>query len=70
MINLTHLKVLLKKDFITLWRSKYFLLGFIIIPILLMFSFIYIMSLFNKGVKEGSLIYDNFRYTTTKQMGP
>jgi ABC-type Na+ efflux pump permease subunit len=66
MINLSHLKVLLKKDFLTLWRSKFFILGFFLIPVLLMYSFIYIMNQFNKGVKEGSLIYNNFKYTTTK----
>jgi hypothetical protein len=66
MINLTHLKVLLKKDFLTLWRSKAFLVGFVALPIILIFAFIYIKSLFDKGTKEGSLIYDNFKYTSTK----
>ena len=40
MINITHLKVLLKKDFITLWRNKGFLLGFVFLPVVLMNAFI------------------------------
>lgn len=66
MINFTHLRVLLKKDFLTLWRSKAFIVGFIALPIILIFAFIYIKSLFDKGTKAGSLIYDNFKYTSTK----
>ena len=66
MVNLTHLRVLLKKDFLTLWRSKAFLVGFILLPIILIYSFIYIKSLFDRGTKVGPLIYDNFKYTSTK----
>ena len=40
MINTTHLKVLLKKDFLSLWRNKGFLVAFIILPIGLMSAFI------------------------------
>ena len=68
MINLTHLKVLLKKDFLTLWRSKAFLTGFVLLPIILTYAFIYIKSLFDRGIKEGPLIYDNFKYTSTKNL--
>ena len=42
MINRTHLKVLLKKDFLTLWRNKGFLIAFIVLPIILMNAFIQI----------------------------
>lgn len=49
MINFTHLKVLLKKDFITLWRSKGFLIAFIVLPIILMESFTFIKNLVDKG---------------------
>ena len=65
MINFTHLKVLLQKDFITLWRSKGFMCAFIILPIGIMAAFIAIQSLVDNGQKSGNLIYDYFRYTTT-----
>ena len=68
MINLTHLKVLLKKDFLTLWRSKAFLAGFILLPIVITYVFIFVKSLFDRGIKEGPLIYDNLKYTSTKSM--
>ena len=66
MVNLNHLKVLLKKDFLTLWRSKAFLSGLILLPIILTYAFIYIKSTVDRGTKVGPLIYDNFRYTSTK----
>jgi hypothetical protein len=66
MVNLIHLKVLLKKDFLTLWRSKSFIVGFIALPIVLTYLFIYILSLYNKGSNIGPLIYNYFRYTSTK----
>ena len=65
MINITHLKVLLKKDLITLWRSKGFLIAFIVLPILLMESFTFIKNLVDKGEQSGHLINDFFRYTST-----
>ena len=68
MINFIHLKVLLKKDFLTLWRSKGFIVGFIALPIILLYAFIYVQSLFDKGTKEGPLIFNNFKYTTTKNV--
>lgn len=49
MINNTHLKVLLRKDFITLWRSKGFCIAFILIPIILMNAFIAIRNLIVTG---------------------
>ena len=65
MINKTHLKVLLTKDFLTLRRNVGFILAFIALPIGLMSAFIAIQSLVYNGEKEGSLIADNFKYTTT-----
>jgi ABC-type Na+ efflux pump permease subunit len=65
MVNKTHLKVLIKKDLITLWRSKGFLISFIILPIVLIGLFNWIKSLVDNGEKSGSLIYDNFRYSST-----
>lgn len=67
MINLTHLKVLLKKDFISLWRSKGFLIGFVMIPFILMYSFYALKGIVDNGPKKGTLLFDNFRYTSTKQ---
>lgn len=67
MINFTHLKVLIKKDFITLWRSKGFLISFILMPVILMESFTFIKNLVDDGDKDGHLIYDYFRYTSTLQ---
>ena len=49
MINLTHLKVLLQKDFITLWRSKGFMIAFVLLPIGIMAAFISIQSLVDNG---------------------
>lgn len=65
MVNCTHLKVLLKKDFITLWRSWGFCISFILIPIILMQGFIAIRNLIVTGYLSGPLIFDNFKYTTT-----
>jgi hypothetical protein len=65
MVNTTHLKVLLKKDLITLWRSIGFLIAFIILPIGLMELFVYLKNLTDNGEKSGSLIFDYFRYSTT-----
>jgi hypothetical protein len=65
MVNKTHLKVLLKKDLITLWRSIGFLIAFIIMPIGLMELFVYLKNLIDNGEKSGSLIFDYFRYSTT-----
>lgn len=55
MINWTHLKVLLKKDFISLWRSKGFLIGFILIPFVLMYSFYALKGIVDNGPKSGTL---------------
>ena len=65
MVNKTHLKVLLKKDLITLWRSIGFFIAFIIMPIGLMELFVYLKNLIDNGEKSGSLIFDYFRYSTT-----
>jgi hypothetical protein len=53
MVNMTHLKVLLKKDFLTLWRNKGFLLAFIFLPIGLMVAFAEIQSLVDNGTNDG-----------------
>lgn len=68
MVNTTHLKVLIKKDFLTLWRNKGFLFAFAILPIGLMIAFAYIQSLVDNGEKSGTLIYDYFRYVSTDYM--
>jgi hypothetical protein len=65
MVNTTHLKVLLKKDFLTLWRNKGFLFAFLVLPFGLMIAFAYIQSLVDNGSKSGSLINDYFRYVST-----
>ena len=49
MPNITHLKVLLKKDFLTLWRNRGFLLAFIFLPIGLMIAFAAIQGLVDNG---------------------
>lgn len=62
MVNWGHLKVLLKKDLLTLVRNKGYLIGFVLLPIGFMGIFITVQSLFDKGYYEGPLIYDNFKY--------
>ena len=64
MVNTTHLKVLLKKDFLTLWRNTGFLIAFAILPIGLMIAFAYIQSLVDLGPYEGTLLSEYFRYTS------
>jgi ABC-type Na+ efflux pump permease subunit len=66
MINLTHLRVLLKKDLISLWRSKGFMLGFILFPFILMYSFYILKGLVDNGPKSGQLINDYFRFSSNK----
>jgi ABC-type multidrug transport system permease subunit len=39
-LKFTYLKVLLTKDFLTLWRNKGYLIAFIIMPLILLFSFV------------------------------
>ena len=60
MVNLRHLKVLVKKDFITLWRSKGFLIGFVLLPIVLMESFTFLKNNADKGEQSGHLINEHF----------
>ena len=67
MLNYSHLKVLLKKDFLTLWRSKGFIFLFLAIPFLLMAVFLFLVSIVDQGQKDGKLINDYFRYTSTVQ---
>lgn len=66
-INYTHVKVLLKKDFFTLWRNKTYIFAFLIVPIGMMSIFFGIQHLIDKGNAEGSLINDNFRYVSSGQ---
>jgi ABC-type Na+ efflux pump permease subunit len=47
MVNATHLKVLLKKDYLTLIRNKGFLIAFVFVPVALMGAFIGIQTLVN-----------------------
>jgi len=64
-INRTHLKVLLKKDFLTLVRNRGYVIGFVLVPVAFMAIFIAVKSLFDKGETEGPLIFDHFKYTST-----
>jgi len=66
MINFTHLKVLLKKDLISLWRSKVFLIGLILFPLVLIYSFYYLKGIVDNGPKSGALINDYFRYASNR----
>ena len=70
MINNTHLRVLLRKDFITLWRSKVFCIMFLLVPIILMIAFSAIKNLVVNEDISGPLIYNNFKYTSTKPWLP
>ena len=65
-----NLKVLLKKDFLTLWRNKGFIVTFCVLPIALMSAFTAIQNLVNKGEKSGSLIKEYFRYTSNFPIAP
>ena len=65
MPNKTHLKVLLTKDFLTLRRNVGFIVAFIFLPVGLMSAFIAIQGLVDNGTKEGELISENFKYTST-----
>lgn len=49
MANLTHLKVLLLKDLLTLRRNIGFIIAFIVLPIGLMVAFIEIQGLVDNG---------------------
>jgi hypothetical protein len=68
MVNMTHLKVLLSKDFMTLKRNIGFVAAFVILPVGLMVAFIEIQGLVYDGEKEGSLIADHFKYINTEFM--
>ena len=65
--NYTHVKVLLKKDFFTLWRNKTYIFAFLIVPIAMMSGFFGLQNLIDKGHAEGSLINNNFRYVSSGQ---
>lgn len=65
MVNTHHLKVLLTKDFLTLRRNVGFIVAFMLLPVILMTAFIAIQNLVDNGEKEGSLLEDNFFYTST-----
>ena len=69
-INTTHLKVLLKKDFLTLWRNKAYIVAFIALPLLLIWAFSAIVKLVVQDAEEveGSLIFENFKYTSNKHI--
>lgn len=70
-ISLTFLQVLLKKDFLTLWRNKGFLLAFIVMPLLLMTTFVNLQDqTIDRKDKfgEGSMIEDYWSFTSTKML--
>ncbi len=65
--KLAYLKVLLTKDYLTLWRNKGFLIAFVILPIILMQTFLYVQNqVLNVDGKyrEGSLVDEYFMYTS------
>ena len=63
-INFTHLKVLLKKDFLTLWRNKGYLVAFFLTPIIFMSLFAYLETLADKGISDTDFFY-KFRYVSS-----
>ena len=65
-INTTHLKVLLKKDFLTLWRNKAYIAAFILLPIALMSAFKAIVGLIEEDKTQGggSMLEENFKYAS------
>lgn len=62
---MTHLKVLLTKDFLTLWRNKGFLAAFILLPVGLLIAFASIQGLVDNGENDGTnVLEENFFYTS------
>ena len=70
MVNATHLKVLLAKDFITLWRNRGFLIAFVVLPLGLMGLFIWLQTLVSDGTKSGSLIEEYANIVGTTPLDP
>ena len=71
MLDKQFLQVLLKKDFLTLWRNKGFLLAFIVMPLLLMTTFVNLQdqTIDSKDkFGEGSMIEEYMTYTSTKML--
>jgi len=58
------LEVLLKKDFITLWRNKLLLLAMYLVPVALMFAFIELQTVVDHGPVSGDLVDKHFRYSS------
>ena len=65
MVNKTHLKVLLTKDFLTLWRNKGFLLAFIFLPIGFMIAFASIQGLVDNGSDPGDQLLGMYFFWAT-----
>jgi hypothetical protein len=65
-INTTHLKVLLKKDFLTLWRNKAYIAAFVLLPVVLMYVFSLLIGLIEEEntMGGGSTIDESFKYTS------
>jgi len=71
MINSNHLKSLLKKDFLTLWRNKAYLVAFILLPILLMWAQSGIVKLVEEGNEVpggGDKVEESFKYVSNLPM--
>ena len=64
LINTTHLKVLLKKDILTLWRNKGYIAAFFLTPIIFMSLFAYLETLADKGVSNTDFFH-KFRYVSS-----
>mmetsp|Transcript_270 Transcript_270/g.477 ORF Transcript_270/g.477 Transcript_270/m.477 type:complete len:148 (-) Transcript_270:5001-5444(-) len=66
MVNQTHLKVLVKKDFLTLWRNRGFLYAFVLLPLILIGTFIAILEAVGNGTNDGKLFDENFKFTSNQ----
>jgi len=64
---MSDISALIKKDFLTIWRNKMFLISLIILPILIMSIFILMEGMLDLGIISGDLIDAYFRFTSTLQ---
>jgi hypothetical protein len=64
----THTKVLLRKDFLTLWRNKGTCISLFLVPIILLAAYFNLQKQVIQDVGGGSLVESNFKYTTTQRM--
>lgn len=67
-MHYTHTKVLLRKDFLTLWRNKGTCIALFLVPIVLLAAYYYLQKQVILATGGGSLIEANFKYTNTQRM--